>query len=171
MLIAAQHLSKTIGSKTLFTDLDIHIAPGEKVALIGRNGEGKTTLLHILGGMDTDFQGELVKKKNLRTVLTRQEHLTNNELSALEYVLESVPHYAEYEKVLSDFEKGIHEDIHLYTTAMEYFSENGYYYIKDVILGTLSQFQITSEIAHNPLVSLSGGENDLWNCTHDVFPS
>lgn len=158
MLIAAQHLSKTIGSKTLFTDLDIHISPGEKVALIGRNGEGKSTLMNILGGQDTDFQGEIIRKKNLRTILTRQEHLTNNSLSALEYILESVPHYTEYEKVLSDFEKGTHTDLHLYTTAMEYFSENGYYYIKDLILATLSDFQISNESANNPLVSLSGGE-------------
>jgi ATP-binding cassette subfamily F protein 3 len=158
MLIAAQHLSKTIGSKTLFTDLDIHIAPGEKVALIGRNGEGKTTLLHILGGMDTDFQGDIVKKKNLRTVLTRQEHLTNNTLSALEYVLDSVPHYTEYEKVLSDFEKGHHEDLDRYTIAEEYFSKNGYYYIKDLILATLLDFQISNDTSHNPLATLSGGE-------------
>ncbi|MBP9813763.1 ABC-F family ATP-binding cassette domain-containing protein [Candidatus Woesebacteria bacterium] len=158
MLIAAQHLSKTIGSKTLFTDLDIHIGPKEKVALIGRNGEGKSTLMNILGGIDTDFQGEIVRKKNLRTILTRQEHLTDNKMSALEYILDSVPHYTEYEKVLADFEKGHHEDLHLYTTAMEYFSENGYYYIKDLIMATLADFQIDNETAKNPLVTLSGGE-------------
>ncbi len=158
MLIAAQHLSKTIGSKTLFTDLDIHISPKEKVALIGRNGEGKSTLMNILGGLDTDFQGEIVRKKNLKTILTRQEHLTNNTISALEYILESVPHFTEYEKVLADFENGIHADLHLYTTAMEYFSSNGYYYIKDLILATLEDFQISHETANNPLATLSGGE-------------
>lgn len=63
MLIAAQHLSKSVGAKTLFTDLDFHISPGEKVALIGRNGEGKSTLLNIIGGVDLDFHGEFSTKK------------------------------------------------------------------------------------------------------------
>jgi ATPase subunit of ABC transporter with duplicated ATPase domains len=158
MLIEAQHLSKTMGSKTLFTDLDIHISPGEKVALIGRNGEGKSTLLHILGGIDKDFQGELNRKKNLKTVLTKQEHLTDNTKTPLDYILESVPHFKEYEKILADFEKGDHKDIHEYSNALEYFSENGYYYIKDLILATLSDFQITNETANQPLATLSGGE-------------
>lgn len=158
MLVSAQHLSKTIGSKTLFTDLDLHISPGEKVALIGRNGEGKSTLLNILGGVDTDYHGEFITKKNLKTVLTRQEHLTDNKMTAMEYILASVPHFTEYEKVLSDFEKERSTDLHLYTTAMEYFSENGYYYIKDLIMATLSDFQISNDIANCPLASLSGGE-------------
>lgn len=169
MLIAAQHLSKTIGSKTLFTDLDIHISPGEKVALIGRNGEGKSTLLHILGGLDTDFGGEIVRKKNLKTILTKQEHFADNSLTALAYILESVPHFTEYEKILADFEIGHHEDIHLYSTAMEYFSQNGYYYIKDLILATLADFQISHEIANNPLVSLSGGEKRFVELTRMMY--
>ncbi len=158
MLIQAQHLSKTIGSKTLFTDLAFHISPGEKVALIGRNGEGKSTLLHIIGGTDTDFHGELLRKKNLKTVLTQQEHLTDDSITAMDYILNSVPHFKEYEKVLADFEHGHHEDLHLYSNALEYFSENGYYYIKDLILATLSDFQIENETAHQPLSTLSGGE-------------
>lgn len=158
MLITAHHLSKSIGAKTLFTDLDIHINLGEKVALIGRNGQGKTTLLNILGDIDHDYNGTLSKRKNLRTVLTKQEHLTNNTLTALEYILQSVPHFSEYEKVLLEFEKGNHTDTHLYSEAVEYFSQNGYYYIKDLILTTLIDFQISNEKAHNPLATLSGGE-------------
>lgn len=158
MLITAQHLSKTIGAKTLFTDLNIHIDSGEKVALIGRNGEGKSTLLHILGGSDEDFHGDLSRKKNLRTILTKQEHLTDAKQTAMEYILHSVPHYTKYEKILSDFEKGTITDTHLYSEAVEFFSEHGYYYIKDLILATLSDFQITNEQADHALVTLSGGE-------------
>lgn len=158
MLITAQHLSKTIGAKTLFTDLDIHIGIGEKVALIGRNGQGKSTLLNIISGIDTEYSGDIVRKKNLVTVLTKQEHLSDNTITALEYILQNVPHYTKYEKVLHDFEKEKHADMHLYSEAVEYFSENGYYYIKDLILSTLTDFQISNEQANNPLITLSGGE-------------
>lgn len=169
MLIAAQHLSKSIGSKTLFSDLELHISPGEKVALIGRNGEGKSTLLNIIGGADLDFHGEVNTRKNLKTVLTKQEHLTDNKLSALEYILNNVPHYKEYEKILHDFEKEHHADIDLYTKAMDYFSENGYYYIKELILATLEDFQVTNETANNPLVTLSGGEKRFVELTRMMY--
>jgi len=169
MLITALQLSKTIGAKTLFTDLDFHIAPNEKVALIGRNGQGKSTLLNIIGGLDTDYTGNLTRKKNLRTVLTKQEHLTDNTLSALDYILQSVPRYIEYEKVLTGFEKEHHTDMHLYTEAVEYFSEHGYYYIKDLIMGTLNDFQISDEKAHHPLVTLSGGEKRFVELTRMMY--
>ncbi|MFA6006018.1 MAG: ABC-F family ATP-binding cassette domain-containing protein [Patescibacteria group bacterium] len=158
MLITAQHLSKSIGAKTLFTDLNLHVSKGEKVALIGRNGQGKTTLLHILGNVDHDFDGSISTKKNLRTVLTKQEHFANATVTALDYILESVPRFSHYEKVLRDFEEGNHADAHAYTEAVEYFSQNGYYYIKDVILATLLDFQIPAEKAQGPLAILSGGE-------------
>jgi len=158
MLISAQHLSKTMGAKTLFTDLDLHIAPGEKIALIGRNGQGKSTLLNIIGELDQNYSGIITRKKKLTTVLTKQEHLSDNSQTALEYILSSVPNYYKYEKVLADFEKGDHKDMHLYTEALDYFSNNGYYYIKDLILATLLDFQIDADKANNELIILSGGE-------------
>jgi len=158
MLINTINLSKSIGAKNLFNDLNMTITRGEKVALIGRNGQGKSTLLQILSGEDKEFGGRIENAKGLKITLTRQEHLTDNTQTALDYILKSVPNYFEYEKILHDFEKEHHADAELYTTAVDYFSENGYYYIKDLILATLEDFQITNEKAHNPLVTLSGGE-------------
>lgn len=158
MLISVENLSKSIGAKTLFTDLSFGIDRDEKVALIGRNGQGKTTLLNILAGIDHEFEGKIDRKKDLRITLTKQEHLTDNTQTALEYICKSIPHFSEYEKVLYDFEKGVHTDLDLYTKAVSYFSDNGYYYIKDLILATLEDFQIPQDKAHQALVLFSGGE-------------
>lgn len=158
MLIETINVSKTIGAKTLFNDLTLTINPGEKIALIGRNGQGKTTLLQMLSGDDSEYGGEIRRQKNLKVTITRQEHLTDNQQTALEYILKKVPNYEEYEKVLQDFEQGNHKDLDLYSRAQEYFTENGYYYIKDLILQTLLDFQISQEKAQQPLITLSGGE-------------
>lgn len=40
--------------------IDLHIAQGERVAIIGRSGAGKSTLLHLLGGLDTPTDGEVM---------------------------------------------------------------------------------------------------------------
>lgn len=169
MLLKATNVSKSIGPKSLFNDLNFLINPGEKIALIGRNGQGKTTLLNMLAGDDIEYGGKIERRKNLRVTLTKQEHLSDNTQSAMEYVLKSVPHYYKCEKILHDFEQGNHTDMHLYTEAMDYFSENGYYYIKDLILATLQDFQIEGTQANQPLVSLSGGEKRYVELTRLMY--
>lgn len=158
MLITASHLAKTMGPKTLFTDLSFHVETGEKVALIGRNGQGKTTLLNILHGSDHDYLGELSRQKNLTTVLTSQEHLNLGETSPFAYILASLPRYQEYSRVIAGFESGSHGDLDRYSEAVEFFSVSGYYYIEDKIIGTLADFQLDRSEAKGKMANLSGGE-------------
>ena len=72
MLLDAKNLRKSIGAKDLFTDVSFSVMPGEKVALIGRNGHGKTTLLKILSNEDHDFNGEINTRKGIKVTLTKQ---------------------------------------------------------------------------------------------------
>jgi ATP-binding cassette subfamily F protein 3 len=158
MLVEATQLTKSIGSKDLFSDLSFYVEHGEKIALIGRNGQGKTTLLKMLAGLDTDYHGTITAKKNLRVTLTRQEHFADADCSALHYILDSVPDYFRYKDVLDGFERGDHTDIHRYTETLDRFTNLGYFYVEDRILNTLSGFQITPDQARLPLSALSGGE-------------
>jgi sulfonate transport system ATP-binding protein len=52
-------LSRAFGSRRVLESLDLQIAPGELVALIGRSGSGKSTLLRALAGLDHDLTGEV----------------------------------------------------------------------------------------------------------------
>jgi ATPase subunit of ABC transporter with duplicated ATPase domains len=158
MLIKITELSKSVGAKELINEPEFALYPREKIALIGRNGQGKSTLLKILSGEDTDFSGTVEKRKNLRVILTQQEHITNNDITPIDYILDSLPHFKEYEKDIKEYEDGVNTDIHTYSHAVEYFSDHGYYYIKDLILEALKDFQIDNAKAYQPLHTLSGGE-------------
>lgn len=51
-----KHVSKSFGERTLFSDLDLKVEGGERIALIGDNGTGKTTLIKLL--MDEEYPDE-----------------------------------------------------------------------------------------------------------------
>ncbi|MCA9369228.1 ABC-F family ATP-binding cassette domain-containing protein, partial [Candidatus Woesebacteria bacterium] len=111
MLLEAKNLSKQIGANYLFQDVSFSIMPGEKVALIGRNGQGKTTLLKMLSGEDHDFLGSIITPKGTQITLTKQEHVGMKSQTPLEYIIQSVPKYFEYKQFLEDYENGNHTNL------------------------------------------------------------
>jgi sulfonate transport system ATP-binding protein len=52
-------LNRKFGDRIVLTGLDLDIAPGEFIALIGRSGSGKSTLLRALAGLDREVTGQL----------------------------------------------------------------------------------------------------------------
>lgn len=52
IVLDARHITRTLGGRTLFKDVNVQVRRGERVAIIGRNGAGKTTLLRALLGLD-----------------------------------------------------------------------------------------------------------------------
>jgi ATP-binding cassette, subfamily F, member 3 len=58
LVVKTSSITKNYGDLTVFKDIDLTIVRGEKIAFVGRNGEGKTTLSRIIVG-DLDYTGEL----------------------------------------------------------------------------------------------------------------
>ncbi len=64
--LSAEKLSKSYGPKTLFRDLTFGISLGQKVALVGRNGCGKSSLFRILAGKDQPDEGVVSFRRGIK---------------------------------------------------------------------------------------------------------
>jgi ATP-binding cassette subfamily F protein 3 len=64
-VVEAEQLSKSFGKNDVLEKIDFKIHRGEKVAFVGRNGEGKTTFSRIITG-ELDYEGKLKKGHNVR---------------------------------------------------------------------------------------------------------
>ena len=71
--VSAEGLEKSYGIQPLFSDISFHIEEGDKIALVARNGTGKSTLLKILAGKETPDEGKLWINKDVDVVLFEQE--------------------------------------------------------------------------------------------------
>ncbi len=72
-LITASNLSKSFGPVDLFLGVSFGIAKGSRLAIVGPNGIGKTTLLRILVGLEEASGGTIARAKNLRLGYLPQE--------------------------------------------------------------------------------------------------
>ncbi len=72
LFISSQGLSKSYGSRNLFTDLVFSLNEGDRMGLTGPNGAGKSTLLRILAGLEVQDKGTIAKKQGLRVAYVSQ---------------------------------------------------------------------------------------------------
>jgi len=86
-VIETEGLSKTYGSLQVLKDVDFKLIRGEKVAFVGRNGEGKTTFVKIIAG-ELDHEGHITKGHNVRIgyFAQNQDELLNEDLTVFDTI-------------------------------------------------------------------------------------
>ena len=72
-IVRLEGVAKSQGGRLLFSDVDLELAKGDKVGLVGPNGSGKTTLLEVLIGRQEADVGSVFRGKNLRIGYFAQE--------------------------------------------------------------------------------------------------
>lgn len=73
MLISLRNLSLRLGSTVLLDQVQLSVARGERIAVLGRNGTGKSTLLRVIEGETAADSGEIVRAQNLRVARLVQD--------------------------------------------------------------------------------------------------
>lgn len=152
--LQAESLSKRFGDQLLFENISFTIFQHQKIALIARNGTGKTTLMEILAGNDTPESGQITKTGDIKIGYLRQIPDLNENDTVFEAVFQSGDETVE---TIRNFENAIRlnhkEDITKYTELMERHHAWDY---EVKVKQILSQLKITNY--DQPISELSGGQ-------------
>ena len=117
-LLTVENISKSYGELVLFENLSFGINKDQKIALIAKNGTGKTSILNILSGADSPDTGQVSYRKSTRVSFLSQEPVMNPDLTVEETIFASDN---EVLQVIKSYEKALEnpEDADAYQTAFE----------------------------------------------------
>ncbi|MBF0446539.1 MAG: ABC-F family ATP-binding cassette domain-containing protein [Magnetococcales bacterium] len=103
-MLNVSDLSKIQGGKTLFSQVNFQIYPGEKVGLVGANGTGKTTLFRLIIGEERPATGQISYPDDMRMTYFSQNVGEMRGKTALEVVLSGDQRIEFLKKSLKEFE-------------------------------------------------------------------
>ncbi|ASX27755.1 energy-dependent translational throttle protein EttA [Rickettsia sp. MEAM1 (Bemisia tabaci)] len=93
-------LSKTINGKKILKETNLSFLPSAKIGIIGPNGVGKSTLLKIMAGIDTEFDGKAMAALNIKVGYLPQEPYLNPNKNVFDNIMEGLH---EKKKLIDEF--------------------------------------------------------------------
>ena len=117
-LLTVEGISKAYGERVIFEPLSFGVSKGQKIALIAKNGSGKTTILKIIAQQDTPDTGQVNFRKGTQISYLPQDPALDPEKTVEEIILESGNQVLE---VIADYEEALQnpEDTERYQKAFE----------------------------------------------------
>jgi len=104
--LSAENLKRSYGERVLFEEITFGIDRGQKVALVAKNGTGKTAMLRILAGLEPSETGEVVTRNGISIGYLQQEPELNPEHSVMDAIYdptnEIMSVVREYEEAMLD---------------------------------------------------------------------
>lgn len=162
-MIQIKNLVKTYPHQTIFNDLNLRIKEKDKMAIVGANGVGKTTLFRILAEEESYDSGEIRKRKNLRLGFMEQIHRENKEVLLRDYLQKAYADLKQLSEQLTTLEEKMMDD-HSEETLMKYaqiqerFLYRGGYDIEHERNSLLTHFGFKEQDLERDIRSFSGGE-------------
>ncbi|HSR20133.1 MAG TPA: ABC-F family ATP-binding cassette domain-containing protein [Anaerolineales bacterium] len=163
-LIAAADLSKSFGAEDIFRQVSFSVARGARLALVGPNGIGKTTLLRMLVGLEEPSSGRITRAKALRMGYLPQEadfQLEGTVWDACESVFQAlIQQRGELARLESEMSQDARREqaLEKYGRLQQEFEERGGYLYENRIRQVLTGLGFAADDYRMPLDHLSGGQ-------------
>ncbi len=163
MLLKIKNGSKDFGGEILFEDIDFEIKSNEKVAVIGRNGCGKTTLLKIINKEFHLDKGQLIIDNNISIGYLSQQAFKDEQLTVRESFDEVYRHILDIEqklkKITKKMETEYSEELLAEFASLQHQFEchNGYNYDQQQMM-LFTKFGFSVEDLDKKISEFSGGQ-------------
>ena len=164
-MLTGSGLSKAHGQRVLFADVTVTLSPGRRIALVGGNGTGKTTLLEILSGAQRPDSGTVTRPSALTTAYLPQDRTEAPDGSALDEALRGAGTIVDLAQRIDELHHAVAT-----TTGAEHdrllrelgdaqtaFEQHGGYAIEAEAHRVLAGLGFTETDRRRPLFELSGG--------------
>jgi ATP-binding cassette subfamily F protein 3 len=163
-IIIAEQIAKSYDPHDIFWDISCSVAHGDRIALVGRNGTGKTTLLRILAGFDQPTSGSVHRARGLRIGFLPQEATLEGEQTLWQEMMTVFEALRAKEARLHDLEAQMadparaDEVLAVYAPLRDQFEALGGYTYEDRTEQVLIGLGFPRRDHHIPLDYLSGGQ-------------
>lgn len=165
MIISCSNIKKTFIDKEVIKNISFHIEEHEKVALIGNNGVGKTTLLKILTKDLEPDDGSVAYSKDCQIGYLKQNMDLSSDRSVYDELLSVFADVIALEDKLHDMENEIAktsslELINTYDKLRKTFEDSKGYEYKSLVRGVLKGLGFDESVYEKPVSILSGGQKN-----------
>ena len=163
-ILVAEQLAKSYDPQDIFWDVSCSVALGDRIALVGRNGTGKTTLLRILLGLEPATSGHVHRAKGLRVGYLPQgaslegEHTLWQEIMTVFEALQAME--GKLQALELDMANPARAEVALeaYAPLRDRYEQMGGYTYQDQTKHVLMGLGFPPEEHDTPLAHLSGGQ-------------
>ena len=165
--ISLNKINKNYGFNSVLKDLSFDIKSGERVALIGSNGCGKTTTLRIIMSEEIPDSGKVIIRNGASIGYLKQiPSLEEENVTAESVYLRGVKDLIDLESRINDFVSEMDDSIKSIKTLdrlQEEFRIKGGYSLKERTEKIKHGFKLSNDLLNTPYNNLSGGEKTIVN--------
>ncbi len=170
MIVQLKDVSKSFGATSVLKEMNMTIAKGEKIGIVGANGAGKTTIFHLITGELSYDSGQVMVNRKLSCGVLSQvsdvdpAHTVMEECRlAFQRALEAEKEMKRLEREMAKTEvysdgKKLERVMEAHEEALDVFTQAGGFEIEGRILGVLRGLGFKETCWENRTATLSGGE-------------
>jgi len=154
-LLTVENISKSYGELVLFSGISFGINKDQKIALIAKNGSGKTSILNIMAGRDAPDSGQVTTRKDIKVSFLEQEPPLDPALSVEQTIFSTD---SEILRIIAAYERAVEDpgDEKAYQKAFEAMERHNAWDFETQYKQILFKLQLTDLNAK--VATLSGGQ-------------